>query len=295
MDILTEIPTDLTPVQKKDVFWVKRDDLFTIAGVRGGKVRSCWHLAQGAKGVVTAGSRSSPQVNIVASIAQELGIPCHCHIPMGPLLPEVAIAKSKGAKIIQHKAGYNSVIVARAREDAKATGFKEIPFGMECIEAVEQTQGQVKNIPNTVDRIVMPVGSAMSLCGVIRGLEALGRRTPVLGIIVGADPQKRVSRFCPDYQNLKFEKSKLDYHEPVADCMSMFQGIMLDPIYEAKCKPFLRAGDCLWIVGVRESAVPHCQASIDGECGWVRCPQVRDREPAYSGRHCPLDVEYPTL
>lgn len=35
----------------------------------------------------------------------------------------------------------------------------------------------------------------------------------------------------------------------------------------------------------------HCQASRgDGECFWRECPQLRDNEPARSGRHCPLDT-----
>jgi hypothetical protein len=32
-----------------------------------------------------------------------------------------------------------------------------------------------------------------------------------------------------------------------------------------------------------------CHASKDGECFWGRCPQIRDGEPAKSGRHCPID------
>lgn len=34
----------------------------------------------------------------------------------------------------------------------------------------------------------------------------------------------------------------------------------------------------------------HCAASQDGECNHAKCPQLRDNEPATSGRHCPLDV-----
>lgn len=64
---------ELTPVDKHGDYWMKRDDLYRVAGVCGGKVRTCWNLAQGAKGLVTAGSRSSPQCNIVAHIAQKLG------------------------------------------------------------------------------------------------------------------------------------------------------------------------------------------------------------------------------
>lgn len=33
----------------------------------------------------------------------------------------------------------------------------------------------------------------------------------------------------------------------------------------------------------------HCAAARDGECAHERCPQLRDGEPAKSGRHCPLD------
>lgn len=35
--------------------------------------------------------------------------------------------------------------------------------------------------------------------------------------------------------------------------------------------------------------VSGCQAGSDGECWWPDCPQIRDGEPARSGRHCPLD------
>ena len=32
-----------------------------------------------------------------------------------------------------------------------------------------------------------------------------------------------------------------------------------------------------------------CHASHDGECGWEKCPQLRDEEPLKTGRHCPRD------
>lgn len=33
-----------------------------------------------------------------------------------------------------------------------------------------------------------------------------------------------------------------------------------------------------------------CRAGSDGDCVWSACPQLRDGEPAASGRHCPLDL-----
>lgn len=38
------------------------------------------------------------------------------------------------------------------------------------------------------------------------------------------------------------------------------------------------------------SASP-CHADSDGDCSWKDCPQLRDREPHATGRHCPLDKD----
>ena len=34
-----------------------------------------------------------------------------------------------------------------------------------------------------------------------------------------------------------------------------------------------------------------CQADDDDDCQWEGCPQLRDKEPETSGRHCPLDAK----
>ena len=244
---------ELTPIEEHEGILVKRDDMFTIGGVSGGKVRTCWHLAQGAEGLVTAGSRQSPQVNIVAQIAKRLGIPCHAHTPEGVLSPEVKMAKDAGAKIIQHKAGYNNVIIARAREDADALGWTDIPFGMECEEAINQTRLQVRNIPKSVKRIVMPVGSGMSLAGVLHGLKDCKLKIPVVGVRVGADPVPRLDEYAPKgwRDMVTLVDSGIDYHTPAPQ--QHLGTIKLDPIYEAKCLPFLTDGDLFWIVGIRAS------------------------------------------
>lgn len=253
-EIIIDDPEALTPVQKVGDLWVKRDDLFSVAGVRGGKARTCWALAKGAAGLVTAGSRQSPQVNIVAHIARELGVPCRVHTPTGELSPEVRQAQECGAEVVQHKAGYNNVIIARAREDAQRLGWTEIPFGMECKEAVAQTRRQVANLPAEAKRLVIPVGSGMSLAGVLWGLHDHNINIPVLGVCVGADPTKRLDKYAPpDWREMvTLKKSPLDYHKAAPD--TSLGDIVLDEIYEAKCLPFLEPGDCLWVVGIRATA-----------------------------------------
>ena len=32
-----------------------------------------------------------------------------------------------------------------------------------------------------------------------------------------------------------------------------------------------------------------CRAHRDGDCVWSKCPQLADKEPEATGRHCPLD------
>lgn len=36
-----------------------------------------------------------------------------------------------------------------------------------------------------------------------------------------------------------------------------------------------------------------CHGARDGDCIWEHCPQLRDNEPATTGRHCPLDKPCP--
>lgn len=247
---------DLTPVEQHGDAWAKRDDLYTVGGVSGGKVRTCWTLSEGAAGLTTAGSRASPQVNIVAHIAKRRGIPCRVHTPSGDLSPEVQAAATAGADVVQHKAGYNNVIIARAREDADLRNWTEIPFGMECPEAVEATAGQTANIPPETQRIVMPVGSGMSLAGVLTGLAERNLQIPVLGVVVGADPSKRLDKYAPAgwRDMVTLVPSGSDYHEPAQD--TEWRGIVLDPHYEAKAAPFVQPGDLFWIVGIRQTALP---------------------------------------
>jgi 1-aminocyclopropane-1-carboxylate deaminase/D-cysteine desulfhydrase-like pyridoxal-dependent ACC family enzyme len=241
-----------TPIERRGDCWVKRDDLYYQAGVEGGKVRTCWQLAQGATGLVTAGSRSSPQVNIVAHIAHRLGVPCRVHTSTGALSPEVLQAQATGAEVVQHTPGYNSVIIKRAADDAAARGWRNIPFGMECEEAVEQTASQVEDLP-PARRLVVPVGSGMSLAGILAGLSVRGLRLPVLGVVVGADPRRRLERYAPfrwwDTCTLIPAGVPYKYEAP-----NTWRGLLLDAVYEAKCLPYLQPEDLFWVVGIRATA-----------------------------------------
>jgi 1-aminocyclopropane-1-carboxylate deaminase/D-cysteine desulfhydrase-like pyridoxal-dependent ACC family enzyme len=269
---------------------VKRDDLYEApGGAIGGKARTCEHLLRAWKqdwamgmaahvahsqppetypllGVVTAGSRHSPQVQIVTAIAEALEYrDIRIHTPGGDPGPEVAWAVDRGAYRLTHRPGYNSVITARARQDALDRGYCHVPFGMECAEAVGCTADAVADVSAMLGlqngrarRLVVPVGSGMSLAGILRGLERIGRNdVPVLGVQVGADPTRRLDTWAPATWKLwpggvTLALGKHAYSEHVQATLSSPLGdIVLDPVYEAKCAAYLRDGDLFWLVGRR--------------------------------------------
>lgn len=263
---------DATPIERRGNYWLKRDDLFAFAGVRGGKVRSCRDIVdRNASGIVTAGSRSSPQVEIVSSIAKHYGLPCRVHVPTGDDTAETLAAAQNGAEVVRHRPGYNSVIVARAREDAEERGWQEVPFGMQCKDAVETNAAQIfhAQLHSSIKRIVVPVGSGMTLAGIVTGIKRRGLGLKVLGVTVGADPIERLDRWAPFWRDFAtLVPAGVDYHHRVD---AEIDGLNLDPIYEAKCVKFLEPNDLLWVVGVRESSRRDARRPV-----WV-CGDSMDR------------------
>lgn len=249
---------ELTPVEyyEKEGIWLKRDDLFEVCGVRGGKSRAAYQVIQqlineGYTTIVTAGSRQSPQCEIVSYICEDLGVECKVFMPRGAETSVIKhINENKCTEIIRVNCGYNNVIIARAREYAEDRGFGYVPFGMECAENVEITSKQVSNLPKDMKRLVMPVGSGMSMSSVVTGLVREGMSVPVLGVRVGKDPSKILAEYAQGLEFLEYEivTSSVDYHTNVDAYVG---DVNLDPVYEAKCKEFLQEGDCLWVVGHR--------------------------------------------
>ncbi len=269
-----------TPVtMPADDIWVKHDDAYEYAGVVGGKARTCVALARkanntlGESGLVMVGAAHSPAVPIVARVGEAFGLPVRIHVPARQTrTPEVVDATKHGAVIIGHRPGYNSVIIARARVDAVARpGWVHIPFGMECREAVDLTAYQAGNLP-ACRRVVVPVGSGMTLAGILWGTRQQG--LPILGVMVGADPSKRLDAWAP--RGWRDRVTLVDAGSPynqAADATNWW-GKPLDAHYEAKAAPYVTAGDCFWVVGLRIT-----QASPGQSGGVGSIPTVRSNDP----------------
>jgi 1-aminocyclopropane-1-carboxylate deaminase/D-cysteine desulfhydrase-like pyridoxal-dependent ACC family enzyme len=255
-------PADYDIIEAHGHLYLKRDDLFEINGASGGKVRSCNTLISTARlrsdikwnGIVTATTIHSTQSCIASALAKYYNMPCRIHTFKHKYTPpELQMAEQEfGAEIIQHKAGYSSQVKSAAKKDAEENNLIYIPFGMECYEAVLESAKQVENLPfDHIERIVVPIGSGMSIAGIMKGLYERNIDIPVAAIKVGVDPTKRIfKKFIPevDLSNLEIIDSGMPYSTRI-ECE--IDGITIDPIYEGKCLKFLQPNDLFWIVGIR--------------------------------------------
>jgi 1-aminocyclopropane-1-carboxylate deaminase/D-cysteine desulfhydrase-like pyridoxal-dependent ACC family enzyme len=239
-----------TPWQKHHGVWVKRDDLFRVGRTNGGKARTCIWVASSkrTRGVVSAGLRGSSQLTVVSGVARAAGVPCQLHVPAGEDTPEILAAQEAGADLVRHRPGYGSVVAARARWAAEELGWALIPYRMETGDAVICTASQVQRIVwPKINRLVVPVGSGMSLSGILAGMEREEIDCPVIGVVAGVDPTKTLDKYAPGWQaRVKLVEGAGGYHHLER---GMLGSVDLDPAYEAKCLEYVQPGDGLWVVG----------------------------------------------
>lgn len=254
----------ITPVEKIGGLYFKRDDLFNIGGMSGAKVRACYILGKMAKDngykiLTTAGAKSSPQINIVATIGKELGLEVVGHTSDSKLQPDMISAIEKGARVEQHSYGYTTVLMKRTKDFAEQNNAFIIPYGMESEASINSAKKQLmgidKEVFKEIKRIVIPVGSGINAIGVVLGLDELGLDIPVLGVQVGASPKTMFDRYLNvnNRKRITLIKAKQKYNSRAE--YTIVNGVEVDSYYEGKCIPFLEKGDLFWIVGKKEHYV----------------------------------------
>ena len=246
----------ITPiVQVVHGIWAKRDDFYVCNGARGSKARSLLRLAEAARdarvGLVVGGSRHSPMISRAARVAEHVGIACRFHVGRSNVLSAMEQdALDHGAKMCKHSdCPYLSVVLARAKKEADTRGWQYVPFGVDCEAHAREIARQVPPLPEFVKRIVVVVGSGMTLAGVLRGTAST---MPILGVNVSArSVEGLLDRRAPsDWKTrVNFVNAPEEFSTLVSD--TVWHGIPLDPQYEAKAVRFMRDGDLLWIVSRR--------------------------------------------
>ena len=138
-----------------------------------------------------------------------------------------------------------SVLRARAVEQATKDNTLFVPLGLEFPTALEATADQCMNLPGNVRRIVVPVGSGQMFLGVVRGIKKYMNQPPdLIGVYVGKKPNLILPRWAT------VAEAPFKFNQEVEEVLDNLE---LDPVYEAKCIPFLKRGDLLWIVAHRDT------------------------------------------
>lgn len=237
----------LNLIEQYDNIYVLRLDKRETYGLYGDKARIAYEMSNGQDGIVTCGSRESIQTVAFAQVCDILNIPCEIHIPKGKDTDSILKLENTNCNIIREKVGYNNVLNAHARDNAKANGYKFIQLGMLCDEAftlIGQNVDLIIPYLNDIKRIVIPVGSGTTLIGIANELYYRGIDIPIIGVMCGMDATKNISNNIYN-NNVILTKSNVKYH---VEKNVEFYGINVNPIYEAKCIPYLKDGDLFYIV-----------------------------------------------
>lgn len=181
-----------TPVELRAGLLFKREDLYRIepSGVNGSKLRACEHLmaravVDGCIKVVSASSVLSPQAAMAGVVANQLGL--ECEIIVGATTPEKAvkhksiqIAVDAGATVRAVPVAFNTALQKAASDAAREPGVWRLPYGITTpanasladVEAFLAVGGaSAVNLPDEVETLVLPFGSANTACGVLYGLH----------------------------------------------------------------------------------------------------------------------------
>ena len=265
----------ITPVECCGGVYYKRDDL-ALSGIpadhpNGSKMRQFLHMVQWAPDnapiIVGCSSTSAMQV-YAASAAALLGRSAHIFVPQRKTPSRsTQWAVSMGVDVQYVRPGYLSVIRKRARDFSAQ--YPDGAVRWDVAYAVQDAAEQTVNIPAHVHRLVVPVGSGLTLAGVLLGLANQGRTdVRVKGVAVSplatAEGVRAVytrasvaqhgeeydhAGRCPKFR-LKQHAEK--YDTPVVGTLP--GGELLDPYYAAKAVPWVSEGCCLWVPGVRPAA-----------------------------------------
>ena len=269
---------NLTPIEKHDGIFFKRDDLFCPYGdVNGGKVRQTIELIKKykPKGVISAVSVHSPTGPVISRVAKEFNIPCI--IAVGGTkeenldkLPMMKLTKKWGGDIrIVAGHGMKSAVSGRMISIQEDMDYFDMDFSKHIFSdsdlMFDTNLYQVQNIPDKLDVLIMSLGVGIQFSCVLKGLKRYNKKVKrIIGVQVGPDRRKLIDTYLN--QNLLFEEpfdlkyelyqDTSAYSKTVEYKINNFQ---LDDIYEGKAYKWmlenidLKQKILFWCIGRRLS------------------------------------------
>lgn len=280
----------LTPWELRGGVWFKREDYFAplgYGGPNGSKMRQLiWYINRyrtGKSHILTGASVQSPQLSMSAIVGAHYGLPARQVVYSKPetvLTHEnPAIAAGFGA-VFEYAAGPYNPILQRRVADLTQDKSLVVEYGItvphEAYPAEDVRKfhevgaNQVRNLPEQVERLIVPAGSCNSLTSVLLGLSRDSKNLKEL-FTLGIGPSKqdwmrarlKIMGVNPD--EMPFRWRHFSLHDSGYSAYSdkfkgeNWQGIDFHPTYEGKMIRWLKANDLMfdcpddrtgfWIVG----------------------------------------------
>lgn len=291
---LEDFLLELTPVQKVGDMYFKREDYFApmgYSGVNGSKLRQLiWLIHRftfgnpGAKAVVSGAVSGSPQHLMAAIVAKHYGLEYYGFIGGKSIEGKktLQLAEDYGAKFIFSPVGYAKTLDSMAHVYAgDRRGFFHLETNIVVnaksnpVERVRSFHfvgaAQVQNIPDEVDTLIIPCGSATSTISILNGLYLYEKknlkRVVLMGIgNIGSNNIdfifKRLKwmgaeHFTKDLEIVHLNLNGTGYCKYEDLRPAEYHGIEFHPRYEGKCinylqeraPEFINDKSLFWIVG----------------------------------------------
>lgn len=268
--------SELTPIDEYGGYLRKRDDLFDLNGIKGGKVRQCAklvydnlpHIIENCNStIVTAAGLPSPQSVIVAAVANYFGLKSKISVPhyKDELIDfnriNVSLAQKFGAEIY----GVGNPNTTGPEKDIqmmlKQNQYFWVKFGMNGDNVTRTISEQVANIPNSVKQIVVISGSGLSAIGIIRGLVKFNKNVTDVHIVGLSDYFiKNKEKWYDTLPITEKWNGKISFHKseiPYQKLYKIDETFQFDLTYESKAWKWMidnipPSNETLfWMVGVR--------------------------------------------
>ncbi len=210
---------DMTPVEQHGKLFFKREDYFAPLGygfVNGSKGRQClWLFSEYNKtknpvGIISGTSVHSPQHSFQAVLAKHFGFDS-VHV-IGATNPKAAIAHENvsianwfGSRFIFNpKIAYNPVLQRKVKkcleEDETLSDYFYLEYGITLDHKVNPARRveqfhyvgseQVKNIPDHIERLIIPAGSCNSATSILYGIARFKPKNLRDVHLIGIGPNK---------------------------------------------------------------------------------------------------------
>jgi len=260
----------LTPVQKLYGVLSKRDDLFSIGGFNGGKVRQCaWivynHLdeikSKYSSGLITACGLPSPQSCIVSGIARYFGLKCAVVVPKykdGKIDYDrinTSISQKMGAEVYGSNNPRPMGVEFYLKDINRIKNYYQIKFGMESSLVIDIISNQCQNLPENIDNLILCGGSGFSLCGIVKGLIKFNKNVKNIYIVYfSKNLLKNIQNWLPKNNfNINYIVSEIPYKKYT----KINNDFNLDLTYESKAFNWMinnikeLNNSLFWCVGIK--------------------------------------------